>query len=139
MNHFHDMAPLENLYYALGELAYAIARADGIVQDEERERFSTFLLNGFHGEDSGVDIASIVFRVMDNKCRDSKTTYDWAINEIRTNSHYLSPRLKDKFRRIMENIAEAYPPVTQAESNLIDRFRRDIAGINGDPLYYENH
>ena len=26
------MTPLENLYYAIGELAYAVARADGEIQ-----------------------------------------------------------------------------------------------------------
>src|SRR6185436_16813027 len=35
-----NMSPIENLYYAMGELAYSVASADGRVQPEERKKFS---------------------------------------------------------------------------------------------------
>ena len=38
---------------------------------------------------------------------DSETTYNWAMKEIRTNSHYLSPEMKETFIRVMEKIAKA--------------------------------
>jgi hypothetical protein len=67
---------------------------------------------------------------------DAKTSYDWAIKEIRLNSHYLSPELKDKFLQVMEKVARAYPPVTIEEMNLLERFKKDIAPLRGDPVYY---
>ena len=67
---------------------------------------------------------------------DSSTVYDWAMKEIRTNSHYLSPELKQKFLLVMDRVASAYPPITNDESSIINRFKNDIAGIHGDPVYY---
>ena len=38
------MNSTENLHYAIGELAYAVACADGIVQKEERQKFHDIVL-----------------------------------------------------------------------------------------------
>jgi hypothetical protein len=69
---------------------------------------------------------------------DTETTYQWAMKEIRTNSHYLSPGLKQTFIKVMEKIAKAYPPVTGEEKDILDRFKKDIEPIHGDPVYYDN-
>jgi hypothetical protein len=37
---------------------------------------------------------------------------------------------------VMEKVAEAYPPVTVGEQNIIDRFRKDMEHIVGDPVFY---
>jgi uncharacterized tellurite resistance protein B-like protein len=133
----HAMTPRENLYYALGELAYAIARADGSVQKEEREKFHNIIVKELNNNEYDIDVSDIVFQLMDHEKRDSKSTYEWAMNMIKINSHYLSPELKQKFINVMENIAKAYPPVTVEEKNLIEMFKMDILPINGDPIYYE--
>jgi uncharacterized tellurite resistance protein B-like protein len=133
------MTPLENLYYAIGELAYSIARVDGKVQNEERERFHDIVVTELGRKNSNIDVSDIIFQLIDKKSHaDSETTYNWALNEIRLNGHYLSPELKTKFIKVLNRIAEAYPPVTPEEEALIERFRRDIMPIQGDPVYYKS-
>jgi hypothetical protein len=83
------------------------------------------------------DVSDIIFRMMEKDKTDSETTYKWAMDEIRLNSHYLSPELKKTFIRVMEKISKAFPPVTLNEQLLIDKFKKDISGIHGDPVYYE--
>ena len=73
---------------------------------------------------------------MDKDRQSIETVYNWALKTIKTNSHYLSPELKTTFIKVMEKVAKAYPPVTQSESNLLDRFKKDIAPIHGDSVYY---
>jgi uncharacterized tellurite resistance protein B-like protein len=135
------MTPLENLYYAAGELAYVVARADGGVQTEERLEFSELLKTLLsEGGSEGVDVSSIIFQLLDRKKSfDSEATYKMAMDTIRLNGHYLSPSLKQKFTRLMEKVAEAFPPVTPEERQIIKRFRDDIAPIAGDPVYYSVH
>jgi hypothetical protein len=58
------------------------------------------------------------------------------LNQIKLNSHYLSPELKQTSISIMEKIAVAFPPVTGEERRLIERFKKDIEPIHGDPVYY---
>ncbi len=133
------MNSVENLHYAIGELAYAVARADGKVQQEERKIFHDIVTEELQDKNYNFDVSDIIFHLMDKDKYDSKTTYEWAMRQIKMNSHYLSPELKEKFIRVMERIAEAFPPVNEAEVNLIEAFKEDIAPIKGDPVYYDPH
>jgi len=132
------MTAIENLHSAIGQLAYAMAIADGEIQNEERSKFQDIVISELSCRDYDFDISEIIFQILDrNKYIDSQTSYDWAMKEIRLNSHYLSPQLKQTFINVMEKVAEAYPPVTKEEMDLLDRFKNEIALLNGDPIYYE--
>jgi len=133
------MNSIENLHYAIGELAYAVARADGTIQTEEKKKFHDIVTEELKNKEYSFNVSDIIFRLMDKDKYDSKTTYDWAMRQIKVNSHYLSPDLKKKFISVMEKIAEAFPPKSVEETNLIDRFKEDIAPIKGDPVYYDPH
>jgi len=129
--------PIQNLHYAIGELAYAVARADGAVQAQERKKFHDIVEAELRCKDYDFDLSDIIFRIMDKDQHDSQTVYNWAMHEIRTNSHYLSPQLKKTFIMVMEKVAKAYPPVTDNERKIIEQFRKDIEAIHGDPVFYE--
>ncbi len=132
------MNPVENLHYAIGELAYAVARADGEIQREERKKFHSIVEAELRCKDYNFDVSDIIFQLMEKDKFDTETTYKWAMNEIKTNSHYLSPKLKETFIKVMEKVAKAYPPVTSKEKNVLDKFKADIAPIHGDPVYYNS-
>jgi uncharacterized tellurite resistance protein B-like protein len=132
-----EMTPIQNLHFAIGELAYSVACADGKVQREERERLLEIVNKEMEKGNYSFDISGIIFQLMDkDKSCSLGETYDSAMKQIRLNGHYLSPELKEKFIRIIERVAEAYPPVTSAEKQILERFRADIADIKGDPVYY---
>jgi hypothetical protein len=133
-----NMTPLQNLHYAIGELAYAIARADGQVQKEERQVFHDIVAAELKKNNYAFDISGIIFQIMDKDKARLPDSYHLAMKLITLNSHYLSPQLKDTFIRVIEKVAAAYPPVTVDEKELIDRFRKDIEPLKGDPVYYGN-
>ena len=132
------MTPTENLHYAIGELAYAVARADGEVQKEERLKFHAIVMAELRCKQYDFDVSDIIFRIMDKDKNSIQDVYGWAMKEIMTNSHYLSPELKETFIKVMEKVAKAYKPVTIDEQLLIDRFKKDIEPLHGDPVYYES-
>jgi uncharacterized tellurite resistance protein B-like protein len=131
------MTPTQNLHYAIGELAYAIACADGEVQEQERKKFHSMIAAEIRCGDYAFDVAEIGFQLLEREKMDTATTYAWAMKEIKLNSHYLSPELKKAYIMFLEKIAKSFPPVTIAESSLIERFKKDIEPIHGDPVYYE--
>src|ERR1035437_6707493 len=131
------MTEIENLHYAIGEMAYAVASADGKVQKEERKKFHDIVAAELRCKDYAFDISDIIFQIMDKDKTDSITSYEWAMDQLKLNSHYLSPKLKQTFINVMDKVAKSYPPVLTTEKNLIDRFKKDIAGIKGDPIFYE--
>jgi len=130
------MTPLENIHYAIGELAYAFAKIDGKVNPEERKRFSEIVSNGFKKSNYNYDISDIIFKIFDRDKRDSESAYNWAMHELQINSHYLSPELKECALKIMKEIAEAFPPFTNEEKELYQKFKKDIEPLKGDPIYY---
>ena len=131
------MTPVENLHYAIGELAIAVALADGEIQKEERDQFHKLVETELRNKDYAFDISDIIFKVMDKQQVSSTSdAYNSALKEIKMNSHYLSPELKATFIKVMEKVANAYKPVTINEMLLIEKFKEDIAPINGDPVYY---
>lgn len=131
------MTPIQNLHSAIGELAYAVARADGAIQKEERQKFHDIVAAELRCKDYDFDISEIIFKIIDkDKVADTETAYNWAMKEIRLNSHYLSPEMKQIFVKVMEKVAKAYPPVTGEEKRLVERFKKDIEPLKGDPVYY---
>ena len=130
------MRPKESLHYAIGQLAFAIARSDGEVQKEERQKFHDIVAAGLRGKDQDFDVSGIIFQIMDKNRSSAEDAYHSAMNEIRLNSHYLSPELKKTFVHVLEKVAKAYPPVTIDEEEILERFKREIAPIHGDPVYY---
>ncbi len=131
------MTSLQNLHYAIGQIAYAIAFADGNVQQKERQKFHDIIAAELRCHDYDFNISDIIFQILDKDKIDTETTYYWAMKEIKLNSHYLSPQLKKTFIKVIEKIAKAYPPVTDDEKNIIERFKKDIEPIIGDPIFYE--
>ncbi len=131
------MTPEQNLHNAIGQLAYAIAKADGAIQKEETKKFHAIVEAELRCKDYDFDVSDIIFQVLEkDKFIDSNTAYDWAMKEIKLNSHYLSPSLKETFIKVIEKVAKAFPPVTAEEQKLVERFKMDIAPIHGDPVYY---
>lgn len=129
------MTPVEGLYYALGEVAYAVAHADGKVQLEEKEEFQEIIENGVQEKDYGFEVSEIIFKMLEKAKASTEEAYNSALNMIRLNSHYLSPKLKDKFIRVVERIASVYPAANK-EENILERFKKDFAPFKGDPVYY---
>jgi uncharacterized tellurite resistance protein B-like protein len=132
------MSPIENLHYAIGEIAYAVAMSDGQIQGPERKKFHDMVAAELRCRNYDFDISAIIFQVLEKEHEAAEVVYEWAIKQVRLNSHYLSPELKSTFLKVIDKVARAFPPVTKEENNLIERFRKDISELHGDPVYYKS-
>lgn len=122
------MNATQNLYYALGQLAYSVAMADGKLQKEEKERFHKLMM-AEAAYDIDFDYADIIFQILDKDHMPLDTTYQWAMKELELNRHYLNDHLKKKFADVMAQVAKAFPPLAAEEQQLISRFRADVAHL----------
>jgi uncharacterized tellurite resistance protein B-like protein len=122
------MDATQNLYYALGQLAYAVAVADGKLQPEEKDRFHKLVM-AEAAYDIDFDYANIIFQLLEKDRMPLDVAYQWALHELRLNSHHLNPYLKNKFANVLEQVAKAFPPLGEAEQKLISRFRADVAEL----------
>lgn len=88
------MDALQRIYYAIGLLAYSVAKADGEIQKEEKERLQNILLEEFKNGYADTDISEIIFEILRKDKQNYETAYNWAINELKVCSHKLTPEIK---------------------------------------------
>lgn len=131
------MEPVEQLYYALGELCYALAwaRGEGKIQKGEKERLHVILEAEFKTHKALIEPTEIIFQILQKEGMDAKTAYVWAIKEMSLNSHYISENLKTHFLSVIRKVAEAFPPITEDEQVLLDDFIVRLKDMKGDPVF----
>lgn len=129
------MDNVQGLYYAFGQLAYAVAAADGAIQQEERNALHKLLASKFSDHNVDFDYSEIIFQILAKDHIKVHTAYEWAMKELKLNKHYLTEKKKSDFIEILQKIAESKKPVTIEEKNVISKFKEDIDPLKGDPVF----
>ncbi|MBC7864222.1 MAG: hypothetical protein IAF38_14690 [Bacteroidia bacterium] len=133
------MSPRENLYYALGEMIYALSSVDGKIQKTEKDKLHEILTYEFSPEHPPIDYAEIVFKVFEKDHVSVQQAFDGAKHEFKLNSHYLSPKMKTHFIKVVQEVAHIYPPVTPEEQKMVNEFQAFMTTLQGDPVFYNGH
>ena len=127
----------KKFYVNLGKLVYAIAMADGSVQQEEIEKFRNDLNNLLLPLHSGVDelgmdsafYTEFEFEtLMDNKVS-MKEAFDSFIKYIDENKDDFTDELKEVCMKIVEDVAKAYEGIVEEEKVLIDTLKAKLDSI----------
>ena len=117
----------ERLYYALGELAYAVALADGKINTEERKKLHEIVEKEAKNHNYLYNISEIIFHIHQKEDLFSvEDTYRFAMKEMEICSNYLTDDMKADFTAVLEKVARAFDAVTVGERSVIERFRRDV-------------
>lgn len=119
------MEAKQHLYYALGILLYAIAKADGKIQREEEEAIQKVLKEELD-HDIDFNYTSIIFELLKKDNLSNKNVYDWALHSFELGKHHFTEELKQKFIKIISFIAASYPPITDSEQQLINQFLESL-------------
>src|ERR1035437_4650909 len=120
------MSPIQNIYYALGEVTYAISKSDRANSKREKEKLKNILNEEFNKQSLDFDSAAIIFHILEKDSMDATIAYHWAMKEIKLNSHYMSEKMKEHFIHVLQRVAKAFPPVTTKEQFMIDNFIIEI-------------
>ncbi|MCG8575193.1 MAG: hypothetical protein MI810_09945 [Flavobacteriales bacterium] len=123
------MHGLENIYYAMGEMAYAIAKADGTVQKEERQKIQEIVLEQTKQHNIDFDFAETIFLILEKDDPDAETSYEWAMQEFDENKIHLTPQLVNQFIVIADRIADAFDLPSKKEDDMVARFKIDIQAL----------
>jgi uncharacterized tellurite resistance protein B-like protein len=121
------MTGVERLYYALGQLAYAVAKADGSVDSEERLKLHDIVVKGSKCHNYDFNVSEIIFHILQkDKLYTVEDAYNVAMKEIKLCSNYLTDDMKAEFSAVLEKVARSFGTYTESEKVLIDRFRSEI-------------
>ncbi len=111
----------ENLYYSLGHLAYAVAKADGEVQREEREIVNEIVSSEIKKITPEINISEIIFSILQEQKETLETTIKRAEEELELSKDHITDDVKKDFLDILYKVAAAFPPIERAEETVINR------------------
>lgn len=116
-----------SLFYGFGEVAYALGKSDGVINEVEKEVFHDTIRREMSEHDPDFDYADVVFDIMKKEDVDINTAYKWGINAMNLGKHHLTPFLRKEFIYILNVLAESNPPVTQEKKEIIKKFKEELA------------
>lgn len=121
------MDGVERLYYALGELAYAVAKADGQINYQERNKLHDIVVKEAKCHNHNFNVSEIIFHILQKeKIFTVEDSYRSAIREMALCSNYLTNDMKAEFVAVLDKVARAFDGFTDEEHAIIERFRVDI-------------
>ena len=124
------MEGTERLYYGLGLLAFAVAKADGKIDPEERRKLHEIVEKDKACNHPELDISEIIFHILKKYDKThQQDLYDRAIKEFKTAKAFIEDDMRSDFPALLEKIARAFHPITPEENEIIQRFRKDLDEI----------
>lgn len=115
------------IYRAIAEMAYVIAKADKGLSAEERMTFNKIVeeeleLNSW--------IAQSRFELLDEVTQPSiDLAYNEALHDLKKYKEFLTEELKQKALRVLLKVAESCSGYSEKERLIIDRFKNDLKSI----------
>lgn len=115
----------QSLYYALGIFTYAVAKADGVVQNEEKEELQKIVSEEL---DHNMDFqyVEIIFKILQKDKAGFQDVHKWALDALEQGKYHLTNDIKEQFIKVMKRVADSFPPKTKEEHELINTFIQEI-------------
>jgi hypothetical protein len=116
------------IYRAIGELAYVVAKADRGLTRAEKEAFYKIA-----GEELDYEswAAQSRFDLLDEVTQPSiDRAYNDALHELKKHSAALTPELKDKAVVVLQRVAACCDGLTANEAFVLARFRKDLQSLS---------
>ena len=113
-----------DLEKALAELAYAIAYADGILEDVELEAFESIILEEMLEDAEGIRNQFLILGERDSP--NIEQSYRQAMFAIKQNKEHFTEENKDQCIKVITRIANSVQGLREEERKLIERFKKDV-------------
>lgn len=115
----------QSLYYALGIFSYAISKADGVIQQEEKDELHKIVEEETeHAMD--FQYVEIIFKILQRDKPGFEDVHKWALDALENGKYHLTDKIKEQFIQVMKRVAEAFPPKSPEEHELINQFIEEI-------------
>lgn len=119
---------LQNIHIAMGSLAYAIAKADGVIQEEEKVTIKKLAQKEFELSDADNEWISNMFNKLEKDNTSLDDAYNYAIDTLDANRYDFdfTDSIKSKCISFMEKVSESFDGISLEELQIIERFKVDI-------------
>ena len=120
-----DLHP--ELTRAIAEIAYATAKSDGHLQDEERDAFNNIIKEELG--DAALEAIERFELLEKDLDAEMIQAYRGALSRLKRHRRYLNDDIKQKFLDVMKKVASSYDGTEAAESIFIRKFKKDLKSL----------
>ena len=112
------------IYRAIAELAYVIAKADKGLSATERAAFYQIAQDELDYESWA---AQSRFELLDEVLQPSiEKAYNYAIHDLKKHKDHFTPALRQKTLNVLQKVAASCNGLSANEAFIIDRFKKDL-------------
>lgn len=121
----------QNIYKAMGSMAYAIAIADGEIQEEEKNTIRRLALEEFELSDIDNVWITNMFQELEDKNISLEEAYRYAMDVLESNrfDFDFDEGTKKKCLKFIERTAESFEGVDLNERQILNRLKTDLSGF----------
>ena len=118
----------ENIHRAMGSLAYAIAVADGTIQQKEKEVILQLATKEFRLSDTDSEWINAMFNQLESQKIGLNDAYAYAMDILEANRHDydFDDATKKQCVTFMKKITDSFGETDYKEMNVMARFESDI-------------
>jgi uncharacterized tellurite resistance protein B-like protein len=118
----------QNIHIAMGSLAYAIAKADGTIQQEEKDTIKRLAMEEFEVTDMDTEWIEKMFVKLERDNITIDEAYNYAMDTLEANRYEYDFDLlmKNKCINFMSRIADSFADTSVAEHAIIQKFNKDV-------------
>jgi uncharacterized tellurite resistance protein B-like protein len=118
----------QNIYIAMGSLAYAITKADGKIQEQEKNTIKQLAQKEFELNDQDNEWIEHMFTKLEKEGISLDDAYNYALDVLEANRFEFDfdQEMKQKCVKFMERIAESSDGVSVNEQLILKKFKKDI-------------
>lgn len=114
------------LYYVLGQLVYALARAEESIDKTDRLELHDLFVSEFGDCKSGVDLSEVISHILNKEKKDFETTYNWVIQSLKLQQSELDQEMKSKILNVAALVVDKYPSKSFSGDDLLARLKTDV-------------
>lgn len=124
----------KKLYKNIGILLYAIAKADGQIQDKEIKAIHRIVTEDLAPLEESVDafgtdtafFAEFEFAILQDRDISAQKAFDRFIVFAKENEKNLSPQLRELIVKSVEKVAAAYRGTNKSEAAMIEALKKQL-------------
>ena len=115
------------LVRAIAEIAYATAKTDGALQEEEEKAFYEIIKKELGDEAvEAINRFELLHREFDAEMIQA---YRGALSRLKRHKSYLNDEIRKKFIEVVQKVAESYAGTEAAEGVMIKKFKKDLKSL----------
>lgn len=114
------------VYYILGQMVFAIANANGTLNEKERLVLQNLFVAEMGSDLLDLDLSEVISHILKKEKKNLETTYNWGFQLLNLQQNKLDDDTKSKFLHLIDLVITRFPSQALDVVEFTARLRIDL-------------